>query len=299
MSGYTKLFQSLLDSTIWQESNETRLLWITMLAMADKSGEVQASIPGLAKRAGISLADAESGLQTLLSPDPYSRTPDNEGRRIAPVDGGWILLNHAKYRELMSYEERKEYNRRKQAEFRARKSGKSVNDTSITVNHNKQCQHSTKAKVKAKADTEAKADRKQKHECKSGQAAQASKARPQTREDFDSYFREIGLYPRDAEATWNKWEGNGWANGGKKIVCWKSTVRAWKASGYMPSQKNPSDYEQGWPSEKLETIREDESDDLMASFLRHKEAEIREAAGDHPDYWTEEEKEQQEEAECF
>ena len=128
--------------------------------------------------------------------------------------------------------------------------------------------------------------------------AVASKSRPQTREEFDAYFREIDLYPRDAEATWNKWEGNGWTNSGKKIVCWKSMVRAWKASSYMPSQKTPSDYEREWPREKVEQT-EPEEDDLMASFLRHKEAEIREAAGDHPDYWTEEELEAERSAGCL
>lgn len=127
----------------------------------------------------------------------------------------------------------------------------------------------------------------------------ASKARPQTREEFDAFFQELGLYPRDAEATWNKFEGNDWTNGGKKIACWKSTVRAWKASGYMPSQKSPSDYEPEWPRAQsaAETAPEEE-DDLMAKLLRLKEAEAREAAGDHPDYWTDEEIEK-EEAGCF
>jgi hypothetical protein len=161
MSGYTKLFQSILDSTIWQESNETRLLWITMLAMSDKNGEVQAAIPGLAKRAGITIQECEHGLLTLLSPDPYSRTPDHEGRRIEVIDGGWSLLNHAKYRELMSYEERKEYNRRKQAEFRAKKANgasKDVNDMSITVNHSQSqsamSAHNKSKRQKAKDKTE-------------------------------------------------------------------------------------------------------------------------------------------------
>jgi len=127
----------------------------------------------------------------------------------------------------------------------------------------------------------------------------ASKARPQTREEFDAFLQEVGLYPRDAEATWNKFEGNGWTNGGKKIACWKSTVRAWKASGYMLTQKSPSDYEPQWPRAQsaAETAPEEE-DDLMAKLLRLKEVEAREAAGDHPDYWTEEELEK-EEAGCF
>jgi len=152
MAGFTKLFNSILDSTIWQEPNETRLLWITMLAMCDARGEVQASIPGLAKRAGISMDECESGLVTLSSPDRYSRTKDHEGRRIAEIDGGWRLLNHGRYRELLSADERREYNRKKQAEWRANNQ-KPVNDVSMTVNDNKQCQHISEAEAEAEADT--------------------------------------------------------------------------------------------------------------------------------------------------
>lgn len=105
---YTKLFHSILDSSIWQESHQTRIVWVTMLAMADQHGEVQAAIPGLAKRAGVTIAEAEQAIATLSAPDNYSRTPDHEGRRIAKIDGGWEILNHAKYRFAASLEDRKE-----------------------------------------------------------------------------------------------------------------------------------------------------------------------------------------------
>ena len=108
---YTKLFGSITASTIWQEPAPTRLVWITMLAMSDKSGCVYASVPGLAHIANVSLPDTETALTTLLSPDKYSRTPSHEGRRIEPIDGGWRLLNHAKFRAVRSAEERREYMR--------------------------------------------------------------------------------------------------------------------------------------------------------------------------------------------
>jgi hypothetical protein len=135
-----------LHSTIWQEAKETKILWIAMLAMCERDGVVMASIPGLAKAAGITITECEAGLQCLLSPDPYSRTRDHEGRRIEPIDGGWRLLNHGKYKEQLSYEERKEYNRKKQAERREKlkqqpKADVGVNDMSMTVNDNQQCQH--------------------------------------------------------------------------------------------------------------------------------------------------------------
>lgn len=151
---FTKLFQSILDSTIWQEPNETKILWITMLAMADRNGEVQASLPGLAKRAGITLADCERAIACLKAPDAYSRTKDFDGRRIREVDGGWELLNHAKYRALLSIEERKEYNRKKQAEYRALRK---VNDMSMTVNDSQsQSAKCTHAEGESEAEGEAK-----------------------------------------------------------------------------------------------------------------------------------------------
>ena len=110
MSGYTKLFSTILASTIWRESNETRIVWITMLAMADKYGFVGGSVPGLADFARISIEDTERALEELKSPDEYSRTKDHGGRRIADVDGGWLIINYSKYRAKMSQDERREYN---------------------------------------------------------------------------------------------------------------------------------------------------------------------------------------------
>ena len=121
MSGYVKLFGSILQSTIWQESKETRLLWITMLTMKDGRQVVEASVPGLARAAGITTEECEGALARLMEPDPYSRTQEHEGRRIEKVDGGWRILNGEKYRQKMGVDERREYKRMKEAQYRARK----------------------------------------------------------------------------------------------------------------------------------------------------------------------------------
>lgn len=116
---YTKLFSSITASTIVSEPLATRWLWVTMLAMADSSGDVHGSIPGLARIANISLEDCEAALARFLGPDPYSRTKDNEGRRVEEIDGGWKLLNHAKYRKIRSAEERRDYMRNYMRDRRA------------------------------------------------------------------------------------------------------------------------------------------------------------------------------------
>lgn len=109
---FTKLFSSITESTIWCEDSDIRIVWITMLAMCDRHGRVWASLPGLANRAQVSLEMAEKAIDKFLSPDKYSRTPEYDGRRIEPIDGGWRLLNHEKYRAIRDEEERKEYKRK-------------------------------------------------------------------------------------------------------------------------------------------------------------------------------------------
>src|SRR6478609_157817 len=109
MTGYTKLFGSIITSTIWREDKETKILWITMLALKNKNGIVEGSIPGLADMARLSLNETIKALKVLSDPDEYSRTQDHEGRRIQAIDGGWIVLNHDKWRDKMNADERREY----------------------------------------------------------------------------------------------------------------------------------------------------------------------------------------------
>ncbi len=120
MTGYSKLFGSIVTSTIWREDKETKILWITMLALKDKNGLVEGSVPGLADMARLTIDETVAALEKLRSPDPYSRTQEREGRRIDDVEGGWVVINHRKYRDKMNADERREYLRVKQAEHRAK-----------------------------------------------------------------------------------------------------------------------------------------------------------------------------------
>jgi len=108
---FTKLFSSITESTIWLEPNPTRIVWIAMLAMADKRGRVWGSVPGIANRARVTTDEARQAIACFLAPDPDSRTKEHEGRRIVEIDGGWQLLNYTKYREMRDDDARREYMR--------------------------------------------------------------------------------------------------------------------------------------------------------------------------------------------
>lgn len=134
---YTKLFNSIITSTIWTENDQTRIVWITMLALADKNGEVQGSIPGLARLAGVPVEACRKAIETFLSPDPDSRTKDDEGRRIEAIDGGWHLLNHAKYRAMASKDESKSAAAIRQKRWRERQKRNGVGKSNGAVTHDR------------------------------------------------------------------------------------------------------------------------------------------------------------------
>jgi len=103
---YTKLFSSITESTVWGEPYATRIVWVTFLAMTNAKGFVYGSIPGIARRANVTLAEAEAALAAFLAPDPHSRSKDSDGRRVEEIDGGWRLINHAKYAKIRDASER-------------------------------------------------------------------------------------------------------------------------------------------------------------------------------------------------
>jgi len=96
---YTKLFNTIVTSSIWHEDPATCKVWVTMLAMADFNGCVYGSIIGLADMARVDVKVCEAALMKFKSPDKYSRSKMSNGRRIEEIEGGWKLINHEYYRE--------------------------------------------------------------------------------------------------------------------------------------------------------------------------------------------------------
>ena len=98
--GFTKLDEGIVHSSIWSESYPTRVLWVTMLAMCDSKGFVASSRSGLTRAANITQDEFDTSIEILEGPDPDSRSPEHDGRRIERRDGGWQVLNYQKYRNF-------------------------------------------------------------------------------------------------------------------------------------------------------------------------------------------------------
>jgi len=196
MAGYTKLFSSIVHSTIWREENHVRLVWITMLAMADKDGVVEASIPGLADAARVTLEECCEALERLMSPDEFSRSKEFEGRRIGPVEGGWVLLNYHRYRDKLNREEQRIKAAQRQREYRERKK---VDVTPfVTENHNALCSvmPALWPSLQSESESDPESDTKEKRKKKEKSAYSAS---------FLSFW---AAYPKKKEkdAAWRAWQ---------------------------------------------------------------------------------------------
>jgi hypothetical protein len=117
--GFTKIRASMLDSTVWQLGKDARLLWLTMLLKKDRDQVVRAAVPGLAHAARLTVEETVAALEELGRADEFSQSKEYGGRRILPVDGGWFVVNGEKYRDYLTPDDRREYNRLKQREYRA------------------------------------------------------------------------------------------------------------------------------------------------------------------------------------
>lgn len=121
---YGKLFSSALDGSLatrgpWQAI----AIWPWILALCDREGFLDMTAEVLSRRTTIPLEHVQTGLAALQAPDPYSRTPDADGRRLEPIADrpwGWRVVNYAKYRAIRSADERREYMRNYQAKRRER-----------------------------------------------------------------------------------------------------------------------------------------------------------------------------------
>lgn len=118
---YAKLFASIYQGTL-RGNTHGLVVFTNMLAHADKDGWVDMHPRAIAEEVGLTVEQVQEAINELESPDPESRSPEENGRRIVRMDEhrawGWIVVNHAKYRAIRSEEDRREQNRIAQERWR-------------------------------------------------------------------------------------------------------------------------------------------------------------------------------------
>jgi hypothetical protein len=228
-TSFTKLFSSITKSTVWCEPAGTRLVWITMLADCDRRGEVHASIPGLANLARVTVVECEAAIATFLAPDPYSRTPDHEGRRIEPIPGGWRMLNYDLYRGKKDEGAVREQKREHMRRVRAEEEMNATSGNGISTVGNGVAQKSTISTcgdiAEAEADTE--------------KSNSKSRARP-------APLALPGWLPADAWQDWHEYRNSrkGWTGKARELSL-RTLTELW-AQGFDPRAVIEQSIEKSW-----------------------------------------------------
>lgn len=100
--GWNPLDESLLSSSLLSEGPDVVATWALLIASANRQGETHLTVPFIASVLRISEERVEAAFSVLTAPDKRSRNKEHGGRRIVPVEDGWLLVSHAKYRQKAS-----------------------------------------------------------------------------------------------------------------------------------------------------------------------------------------------------
>lgn len=100
--GYTPLFDTLLNGTMYGKWPHNGI-WALLLSRASREGLINEVPESLAAHIGVSVEQLMTSINYFMEPDPNSRTPGNDGRRLELIDShknwGWRVVNHGAYRE--------------------------------------------------------------------------------------------------------------------------------------------------------------------------------------------------------
>jgi hypothetical protein len=135
---YGKIFAKMYEGTLYGQW-EALVTFQQMIVLCDADGMIDMTPPAIASRTSIPLEIIEKGIKILESPDQYSRTPDQEGRRIELIDAhrpwGWHIVNHAKYLALQDADMVRHQTRERVRKHRAAKEGVTVTDGNGSKRH--------------------------------------------------------------------------------------------------------------------------------------------------------------------
>lgn len=155
---YGKFFSSTFTGSMMAAGPDVFAVWGYVIAHAVDS-RVELNPRLLAAVIGAPLEAIKRSIAFLCAPDEGSRSKDAEGCRLVKEgEFQYFIPTHAKYREITNEAERREYNRIKKQEERARKSD--VKPNVIDSQELSAMSAHTEADTKAEAHTEAKKEKR-------------------------------------------------------------------------------------------------------------------------------------------
>lgn len=194
MDYYAKLSANIPYSSMWEEDGDTCKIWITFLALKGMDGIVKKNATGISRLCKIPLEKCLEAIKKFESPDPQSTSKKHAGRRLLQLEGGgWQVVNHEEYMALGWTDEKKEYEKRRKAAWRARQDEK------------------TNVPIGAQPEQEPPAPR----------------FKPPTIDEVKLAIAKAGLPDVEAQKFFNHYESNGWRVGKNKMRSMSHSIGNW------------------------------------------------------------------------
>src|ERR1700679_63159 len=97
MNVFAKIFSQIFDSSI-STDYVVRHVFMDLLVLADREGVVDMTLDAISRRTNVPEKIVKHCITELLKSDPKSRSHEEEGRRIVPLDShrdwGWQMVNY-------------------------------------------------------------------------------------------------------------------------------------------------------------------------------------------------------------
>lgn len=126
---FAKVFFQIFESSI-SEDYLVRHVFMDMLVLSDEDGVIDKTSKAIARITNVPPEIVDMAIAKLSAPDPDSRTPDEDGRRLVLIDDnrawGWRIVNYIKYRQIRDEEARRISNRSYKRDQRAKEKAESL-----------------------------------------------------------------------------------------------------------------------------------------------------------------------------
>lgn len=138
---FAKIFSQIFNSSI-ADNHKHRHVFMDLLVLADSDGVIDMTQEAIARRTNVPLAEIQDAITALTSPDARSNSPQEEGKRLLPIDErkswGWQIVNYHHYRAIRDEEARRTYMRDyRRAEREKKRPKKAKPERKIRPQHDK------------------------------------------------------------------------------------------------------------------------------------------------------------------
>lgn len=210
---YGKIFTSIYDGTL-AEDWRALITFQQFIILCDADGMVDMTPQSISRRTGIPIEHIIAGIEVLGKNDKYSRTPDQNGKRIELIDDhrawGWHIINHEKYKNMRDLDEIRAQTRERVRKHRDKKKC----NADVT-----QC-NGVLRYIDIDADIDTNTNKKD-------QKKRRGKFTPPSIIEVQARINEKG-YTVNAESFVAFYESKGWMVGKNKMKKWKSALVTWQ-----------------------------------------------------------------------